>query len=140
MANLPFSISAVFNKGFSLHPLSLPSSIPPSPPPGLRGCSRPPRRLQTDVLGRAEHALLDVTSSYGAVKEAKGLTALQRPQYKSQTMGFLMRLVPNPPPRIAPAQQDTAGSLSVYRHNICHFFYFFGGANASFSPQRLGKS
>lgn len=81
MANLPFSISAVFNKGFSLHPPSL-------SPPGLRGCLRPPRRLQTDVLGRAEHALLDVTSSYRAVKEARGLSALQRPQYKSQTMDF----------------------------------------------------
>ena len=117
-----------------------PPSLPPFPPPGLRGCSRPPRRLQTDVLGRAEHALLDVTSSYRAVKEAKGLTALQRPQYKSQTMGFLMRLVPNPPPRIAPAQQDTAGSLSVYRHNICLFFFFFflgGGARAAFPPVAL---
>lgn len=74
------------------------SFLPPSfPPPGLRGRSRPPRRLQTDVLGGAEHALLDVTSSYGAVKEAKGLPALQRPQYKSQTIGFeLVCLLPSP--------------------------------------------
>lgn len=92
MANLTFSISAVFNKGFFF------SILPPFfPPPGLRGRSRPPRRLQTDVLGGAEHALLDVTSSYGAVKEAKWLSALQRPQYKSQTIGFeLVCLLPSP--------------------------------------------
>lgn len=92
------------------------------PPPGLRGCSWTPRRLQTDVLGRAEHALLDVTSSYGAVKEAEGLSALQRPrQYKSQTVGFeLVCLLPSP--QKALVRQDTAGSFSVYRHNICHFW------------------
>lgn len=61
-------------------------------PSGLRGCSWPPRRLQTDVLGGAEHALLDVMSSYSAVKEAKGLCALQRPQHKSQTKRFWLGL------------------------------------------------
>lgn len=89
-------------------------------PPGLRGCSWPPRRLQTDVLGRAEHALLDVTSSYGAVKEAKGLSALQRPQHKSQTVRFGLDLSLTLP-QANSVQQDTAGNFSVYRHNICHF-------------------
>lgn len=72
-ANLPFSIfdfSFFFfyqwNKGFSLPA----PSHPPILPSCLRGRSWPPRRLQTDVLGRAEHALLDVTSSSGLVKEA----------------------------------------------------------------------
>lgn len=71
--NLPFFITAAFNKGFALHPIFFFAS-------GLGGCLRLSRRLQTDVLGRAEHAQLDVTNSYRAVKEAKGLSALQRSQ------------------------------------------------------------
>lgn len=94
MANLTSSISAVFNKGFFFFFSILP---PFFPPPGLRGRSRHPRRLQTDVLGGAEHALLDVTSSYGAVKETKWLSALQRPQYGSQTLRFeFVGLSPSP--------------------------------------------
>lgn len=93
------SMSAVFNKGFFfLFSPSLTLSLHPSPlpPPGLRGCSRPPRRLQTDVLGGAEHALLDVTSSYRAVKEAKGCLPCKKQSIKTRA---LLLPASNPPAR-----------------------------------------
>lgn len=87
MANLPFFITAAFNKGFALHSYFA---------SGLGGCLRLSRRLQTDVLGRAEHAQLDVTNSYRVVKEAKGLSALLRSQYINLAIGFeLICLIPS---------------------------------------------
>lgn len=118
-ANLPFSMSAVFNKGFfpSLLPPSLPPSLPP-PPPGQRGCSRPPRRLQTDVLGGAEHALLDVTSSYRAVKEAKGCLPCKKQSIKSRAV-LLSAFCPGL--RKPSVQQDAVTNLWFWTNNIHHF-------------------
>ncbi|MEQ2301824.1 hypothetical protein AMECASPLE_000366 [Ameca splendens] len=98
MANLPLAFSAVSNKGFSPHP---------SFGSGLGGSSRPSRRLQTDVLGRAEHAQLDVTSGCGAVKEAKWLSALQRRRYVRQTTSIdLFQALPHEKLWLNSNQQD----------------------------------
>lgn len=105
-----------FYKDFSLHPLSLP------PPPGLWGCLGPPRRLQTDVLGEAEHALLDVTRGYRAVEEAKGLSAFHRPQFKRHTIVFSRS--------VSSLQKSfgakyAVGIVSVQRHKACWFKKMF---------------
>ena len=95
----------------------LPSSLLPSS--RSRARSRTHRRLQTDVLGGAEHAPLDVTSSYGAVKEVKRLSALQRAQYKSQDFSWSVSTLPLVKHLF---QQDAVGSISVYGHDICPFW------------------
>lgn len=119
MANLPFSMSAVFNKGFfPLFSLPLSLHLPPPPPPGLRGCSRPPRRLQTDVLGGAEHALLDVTSSYRAVKEAKGCLPCKKQSIKTRAVLLSAWF---PPLRKPFVQQDAVRNLWFYGNNKHHF-------------------
>ena len=130
MANLPFSISAVFNKGFSLHPLSL----PPSPLLAWGAARGPPDAYRQMSLVEQNTLCLTSRAATGLWRKLKGWLPCKDHSIKARLWVFLIRLVSNPPTRIAPAQQDTAGSLSVYRHNICHFF--LGGGWMLLFPQR----
>lgn len=107
MANLPFSISAVFNKGFSLHPPSLPPSLL------AWGAARgPPDAYRQMSLVEQNTLCLTSQAATGLWRKLKGCLPCKGCRIKARP--WLFELVRrSPSPWKALVQQDTAGSSSV---------------------------
>lgn len=107
-ANLPCSISAVFNKGFSLHPpslLLLACGAARGPPDAYRQMSL----VEQNTLCLTSH------EATGLLRKLKGCL----PSIDHSLKGPLLFLAGLSPYRNLLEQQDTAGIISVHRHIAC---------------------
>lgn len=117
MANLPFSIFAVFNKGFFL----LPPSLPPSLLLAWGAACGPPDAYRQMSLVEQNTLCLTSQAATGLWRKLKGCLPCKDHSIKTRPL-VLSWSVFYPPPRKLLVQQNTVGSFSVYRHNICHFW------------------
>lgn len=113
MANLPFSMSAVFNKGFFS-----PSSLPPSLLLAWGAACGPPDAYRQMSLVEQNTLCLTSQAATGLWRKLKGCLPCKDQSIKTRP---LVLSVSYPPPRKHLVQQDAVGSFSLYRHNICHF-------------------
>lgn len=116
MANLPFSIFAVFNKGFFS-----PSSLPPSLILVWGAACGPPDAYRQMSLVEQNTLCLTSQAATGLWRKLKGCLPCKDHSIKARPL-VLSWSLSYPPPWKLLVQQDTVGSFSVCRRNICHFW------------------